>query len=294
MTGIKGNAVMQTTTVTPARIRLFQPTKRPRCTDKDGEWIVTAWGRCRVGGRLGQRHADLLEAIMYCAERRREEVDRTIKLLVDPARLRKLLGEHYSLEQVWVLLGELCGAVIEVESPHLSTTERIMGPVLAVAKYSRTETRVDPFAGRVGRKNPPRSGDRRMLTVRLGEAWTTLIRLDLPLRYDPAPIARLKHGVSQAVARHILTHRGAPNGGWTVDRLVAAVAGEVHGQALRDARRWLRADALGLAEIGIVVAGDRVRVGTSPGGVGHPPGGVGHPPGGVGHPPGWTAPLQDL
>ena len=241
---------------------------------------------------------------MYCAERRREEADRTIKLLVDPARLRKLLGEHYSLEQVWVLLGELCGAVIEIESPHLSTTERIMGPVLAVAKYSRTETRADPFAGRVRRKNPPRSADRRMLTVRLGEAWTTLIRLDLPLHYNPSRIARLQYGVSQAVARHILTHRGVPNGGWTVDRLIATVAGDIHGQALRDARRWLHKDALGLAEIGIVVAGDRVSVGTPPndatlvghppGGVGHPPGGVGHPPGGVGHPPGETAALQDL
>ena len=258
MAGTKGNAVIHTTTVTPARIRLFQPTQRPRRTTRDGEWIETAWGRCRVDGRLGQRHADLLEAIQWCAERKKPEADGALKLSVDPARIRRALGAHYSLEHVWVLLRELCGAVVEIEAPHLAAAEKIMGPVLAVAKYSRTEKRMDPLVGLPGRRNPTAAEERRMLSVTLGEAWTTLTRLDRPLYRDPTPLARLRHGMSQAVARHILTHRGEPQGGWTVDGLITAVAGPLTGQARRDARRRLREDAQGLARIGISVDGGRV------------------------------------
>lgn len=283
MTGIKGNAVIQTTSVTPARVRLFQPTKRPTHRDKDGEWLVTAWGRCRVGGRLGQRHADLLETILYCAERRREEEDKTIKLLVDPARIRRVMGRKYSLEQVWTLLGELCGAVVEIESCHLNTTERIMGPVVAVAKYTRTETREDPWAGRERRKNPTGRSTRRLLTVRLGEAWTTLMRLDLPVYYDPTPLCRIRYGISKAIARHILTHRAEPQGGWTLDGLIAAVAGELNGDRRRKERDRVRKDALKLAAVGIGVCGGRVR--REPQGVPHPPQGVPYPPRDVPHPP---------
>jgi hypothetical protein len=271
-----------------------------------------------VDGRLGQRHADLLEAIQYCAERLREEDGGTIRLLVDPAKIRRIMSDDgYSEEQLWKLLKEMRECTIEIDTP----TMRLMGGVIESAAKAKHATARNPFATRfVPTPSPPAlrssSGKRRkgvvvatdrarkLWVIRLGLGWTELMRLDLPLHYDPSPVAHLQSGISQAVARHILTHSHAPNGGWTIDGLLSAVAGDLRGQALRDARRWLHKDALGLAEIGIVVAGDRVSVGTPPsdatlvghppGSVGHPPGSVGHSPGSVGHSPGETATLQDL
>jgi len=87
-------------------LRLFQPTQRPRATA--GEWIQTSWGRCRVLGRLGQRHADLLEAMLFVAERSRETDDGAIELLVDPARVRRTLSDHrHSLGRIREWLREL-------------------------------------------------------------------------------------------------------------------------------------------------------------------------------------------
>ena len=259
-----GNEVIQTASVTPARVRLFQPTQRP--IRRDGDWLATTWGRCRVHGRLGQRHADLLEAILFCAERRRDEDAGTIKLLVDPARVRKVMSDdRYSLQQLWKLLRELRECTVEIDTPKA----RVMGGVVESAEYTKQETRIDPLTGE----------PRRLWTIRLGKAWAELMRLDLPLRYDPAPIARLEHGISQAVARHVLTHRAEPKGGWTMDGVIEAVAGPTGNQALWDARRRLRGDAGGLAEMGIVLNGDRIhRLAQTPGRMVHPPGGMAHPP----------------
>ena len=288
-----GSNHLPTTTVTPARVGLFQPTQRPK--RRAGEWIETSWGRCKVDGRLGQRHADLLEAILFCAERARPEDAGTLKLLVDPARVRQVMSDdRYSLQQIWLLLRELRECTIDVETP----TMHIMGGVIESAEHTEEMTRRDPLTG----------GERRLWTIRLGKAWVELMRLDLPLHYDPSPIARLRHGISQAIVRHVLTHRREPQGGWVIDRLIGAVAGELGGQARKDARRRLREDAPGLVEAGVTVSGNRVHrlrptdtvahppggVAHPPGGVAHPPGGVAHPPGGVAHPPGETSPLQDL
>ena len=259
-----GNEVIQTTGVTPARVCLFQPTQRP--TLRSGAWAKTAWGRCRVDGRLGQRHADLLEAMLFCAERRHDEDAGTIKLLVDPARVRRVMSEfRYSQKQLWVLIREIKKCVIEIDTPKM----RLMGGIIDTAEYTKKEIRRNPLTG----------GERKLWTIRLGKAWAELMRLDLTLNYDPTPIARLEHGISQAVARHILSHKDEPNGGWTMDGVIEAVAGPIGSQALWDARRRLRGDAGGLTEMGIALNGDRIhRLAQAPGRMVHPPGGLAHPP----------------
>ncbi|TSE34409.1 hypothetical protein Tchar_01384 [Tepidimonas charontis] len=76
------------------------------------------------------------------------------------------------------------------------------------------------------------------------------------------PITRLQHGISQAIARHVLTHKTEPSGGWTLDGLIRTVAGgDIRGQALWDKRREARADADGLAAAGVLLEDDRVRRG---------------------------------
>jgi hypothetical protein len=55
-----------------------------------------------------------------------------------------------------------------------------------------------------------------------------------------------------------LSHKSAPRGGWTLDGLIRAVAGQLDEYALRHRRRELRKDAAALPEIGIIIDGDRV------------------------------------
>jgi len=109
----RGNAVTSTSTAVQSRVVLYQPSQRP--TLRTGEWMETSYGRCRVTGRLGQRHADVLEAIMYCAEKTRTVSDGGVELLVDPAQIRKTLSDsRYSFKQIEKLIVDLRVATITI------------------------------------------------------------------------------------------------------------------------------------------------------------------------------------
>jgi len=86
----RGNAVTPTSTAAQSRVALYQPSQRP--TLRTGEWMTTSYGRCRVKGKLGQRHADVIDTIMYHAEKRRM-ASGGLELLVDPARVRRMLSD---------------------------------------------------------------------------------------------------------------------------------------------------------------------------------------------------------
>ena len=245
----RGNAVTPTSTSVQARVMLYQSSQRPRLLE--GDWMDTSFGRCRVKGRLGQRHADIVEAILYCAERRRDVSDGGVELLVDPARLRKTLSDsRYSFTQIEKLLAELRAATITIDTPQFDFP--IIGGLIDHVIPSLM-TRPDPLSG----------GMRNLWRVRLGVALVMLLEHDLCLYYDPAPIARLKYGISQAVARHILSHKVEPTGGWYFDTVIVAVAGQVSSQAMRDARRRLNEENQNLREIGILLDGERIKKMTS-------------------------------
>ncbi|MES9844140.1 MAG: hypothetical protein ABW131_05775 [Candidatus Sedimenticola sp. 6PFRAG5] len=153
------------------------------------------------------------------------------------------------MEQIQKLLAELRAACVEIETPGLMRTgERIIGGLIDhVVPSSMT------------RPNPLTGGNRHLWRVRLGVALVMLMERDLQIYYDPAPITRLRHGISQAVARHILTHKHVPPGGWRLDTLIGATLGTTaSSQDVRNARRRLKGDAKGLHDIGIEVDGDRV------------------------------------
>ncbi|MGN9496584.1 hypothetical protein ACTMQ1_16540 [Pseudomonas syringae pv. aptata] len=241
-----GNAVVPTSTTALARVRLYQPSQRPQ--HRQGDWIDTSFGRCRVVGRLGQRHADTVEAVLYCAERQRPVSDGGAELLVDPAQVRKTISDsRYSFTQIEKLFVELRAATITIETPQFDFP--IIGGLIDHVIPS-SKTRPDPLTG----------GQRNLWRVRLGVALVMLLEHDLSLFYDPAPIARLQHGISQAVARHVLSHKVEPTGGWYLDTLIAAVAGPVPSKAMRDARFRLREDTDKLKALGLTIDGNRVRI----------------------------------
>ena len=267
MTGKTGDRqqVVPTTTATQARIRLYQPTKKP--VTRAGEWIATPWGRCRVVGRLGQRHADLVDALAYCSEKRRDLADiGSIEVLVDMARVRKVISSTYSHEQLWKLIQECMTALVEIEVPGVD--------------YPALGHLIDSVEPSAMTRRDPLGGERHLWRVRFGRAMSKFIESDpIKMYHDPAPIARLRHGISQAVARHILTHKSTPNGGWHVDTALRAVLGDQEkdgstSMSMRDGRRRLKEDAEALKAAGILLADDRIHKGS----VAQPPDSVAQPP----------------
>ena len=236
-----GNQVVPTSTTLQGRVMIYQPSQRPQ--ERKGQWMDTGFGRCRVTGRLGQRHADIVESMLYVAERRRDISDGGIELLVDPARLRRTLSDHqYSHDRILKLLTDLRAATVEIVTPELELRgDRIIGGLIDHVIPSPM-TRRDPLSG----------GERNLWRVRLGVALVMLLERDLSLYYPPGPIARLQHGISQAVARHVLTHKHDPAGGWHLDTLIRAVCGErISSKEMINGRYRLKRDAADLRKMGI-------------------------------------------
>lgn len=258
-----------TTTAHAVRLCLYQSTRRPKMLDRI---ITTSWGRVRVKGRIGQQHADVLEAICYEREAKADLEDGRIKLLVDPARVRRR-SRQMGGSTLQSILDDLQQCLIEIIEPvDFSCLGHLVDHIdLATRRDGTPITRHDPLTG----------GDRRMWRVELGKAFCRLVAADIWIGYDPAPIAALTHGVSQSVARHVLTHKQQPRGGWHIDTLIRATAGDVGEQALRDRRRELRSDADGLRGIGILVESDRVTLEIRRGGVEQKRGSVEHKRGSV-------------
>lgn len=235
-----------TNTTHAVRLCLFQATRRPIPKE---EVIETPHGKIRIKGRLGQQHLDVFEAICYSREKKRE-ADGRIHILVDPWEVRKRSGQMAgaTLERI---KDDLMEALIEIIEPnHLACTGHLIDHI-------DTATRItdDSPLTRQGR-----FGEREMWSVEIGKAFCKLLRSDVWVGYDPARISRLDHGISQAVARHALSHKNEPSGGWKLDTLIGAVAGTVQPALLRRYRARINEEAYKLLKIGVIVENGRVRI----------------------------------
>jgi len=231
------------TTASLARLRVFQATRRPQPVD---QVIVTAWGTVRLKGRLGQQHADVLESILWVGEKPREIGEGRVKVLVDPAKVRR--ASRQDARSLEIITRELMEATIEIIQP-----ERLAGIGHLIDHISFARKADGSY---LTCKNPGGAceGDRKLWRVELGKSLCQILAHDLWIYRDPRPIVRLRHGISQAVARHVLTHRKGSCANWGVDTLIKAVTGEeISLQAQRDRRRELRADREALAALGVRV-----------------------------------------
>ena len=246
MTTIGAKPPFPTSTIHAIRLCLFQATRRPK---KIEEIVETSFGKIRIKGRLGQAHLDVFEAICYSREKKRE-VDGRIHILVDPWEVRKKSGQM-SGTTLTKITDDLLEAIIQIIEPDPLACIGHLVDHIDVARKSSTDekiTRLGTF------------GERELWTVKLGEAFCKFVQKDIWVGYDPAPIARLDHGISQAVARHVLTHKTVPNGGWKLDTLIEAVAGAVSLELGRQYRKRIREDAQRMAEIGVIVEEDRIDI----------------------------------
>ncbi|AOV16898.1 hypothetical protein BJI67_07325 [Acidihalobacter aeolianus] len=229
---------------------MFQPTRRPIYIQRE---ITTPWGLVRIVGRLGQAHADVFEALFYSAEDYGPLLDEDggerIKLLVDPAKVRRLTRQDGT--GLKTMLDELTTALIEIKEPeHLRCIGHLIDHIGLAARQD----------GSYVTKPNPMGGERHLLRIEIGKAAVHLLRHDMGLWRDPSPIAKMRRGISQSVARLMLTHSPTkqPTGGFRLDKVLEQVCGPLAQQEARNRRRELRADADNLAAIGIVICGDRI------------------------------------
>lgn len=236
---------LPTSTVHQARLQMFESSRRPKNTERE---IVTAWGTAVVKGKLGQGHADVLEAMFHEAEDWRRTDEGQFQLLVDPYKLRTVAngGKQGSHEQLVTVLKDIMAAVIDLKI-H-ATRKRVLGHIIDQVVESPT-TAPNPLDGK----------ERHLWRVTVGPAFVGLLGGDLHLHYDPKPIAALGTGIAQAVARHVATHRNQPPGGWHLDGLIHAVGAGGTSVAMRNRRREIGKDAEGLRALGLVIEGGRLR-----------------------------------
>jgi len=235
---------LPTAPASACRLRFFQPTRRPRVIKSD--WMVTPWGKARVEGRLGQAHADLLDACMFTALEVDDDGER-IHLLIDPYKVRKMIGGKSRAAGDWTagLFRDLTGAVVEWD-----TTIHSKGGTVKVHGLGHV---IDSVALAKAERGNPLGGKRELMHIALGEHWSKMVREDIKARYDPAVIAVLGHGVSQAVARLALTHNNGRN--IKIDTALDQVGVEGKGYARRNARRNIREDGDRLRSVGVKITG---------------------------------------
>lgn len=248
-----------TSTVHQSRVQLFAPARRP--VDEIRQ-VETPWGTATIKGRLGQGHADVLEAMCHFATAwRKNESDSTIELLVDKYQVRKSAagGKAGSGEQLDRVIQDLLDVSVDLKVTIAREILRVKGHLVEEVAWS--EKKRIPSKGKIG-FGRQRNVARPYLVVRFGRVASALLETDLRLYYDPTPIARLRHGVSQAIARHVLGHKDQPRGGWKLDRLFKAVGAD-DPKKLANRRREVRRDTPGLLALGIVVADERVSLARS-------------------------------
>ncbi|MHB8258586.1 MAG: hypothetical protein ACYDHY_17175 [Acidiferrobacterales bacterium] len=261
-----------------ARLRVFQPTRQP--VELSGEWIETKWGksggRCRVIGALGQRHADVLDLMMYTRLDSERTQSGRLRLLIDPYALRRAMASGkrrarrstkrgrdatpaYSYSQLIELVREIMAATFEYESADGARGGD--AKIIEKREWSKISA-TDPL-------NPGR--ERRLWRITLSAEWAALLD-EKGAWYDPRPVAHIHHGVAQAAARLLLTHDASkwPGAGLRIETVLDWLGVPAAGQQRRDARRRLAESAPDLAPIGLIIENGYVRAGVAqtPGGVG--------------------------
>ena len=240
---------LPTTTAHQSRLQIFQPTRKPTMQTRQ---ITTQWGTAKIIGKIGQGHADVLEAIFRESDRFRVLDDGSAQILVDPYKVRiTACGGEYKLskQRLDEIMIDLIQTVIDMSIPNKEFSID-MGSLITKAQNSVINAKTTK--GRFGVTN------RKLWRIDIGEHFVRLIEKDIHLYYDPKPISKLKSGVSQAVARHLLTHHQPPNGGWIIDSIIKAVGAGETSKAMWERRNEIFEDEDGLRNLGFEIKEGRI------------------------------------
>lgn len=246
------------TTVHQARAGLAQPTRRPVMKSIS---VSTPWGSATLCGRIGQAHVDLLECAMETSISHGENRAGRLCVVIDPQKLRTAMSKgraRVSYAQIRKLLKEWRAAEIEELTIRLFPDFRIVTASVISEVWYRDVGKVPGNAVGRGIKGHQRA-ERELWMIEFSHAWTLLWKTDLPLSYGDKlqHIVAMRHGVSQAVARFMLSHKDGARYGINsvLDHL------QVGKEWRRDRRTEIQADEDLMNLAGIRIVGDHLIVG---------------------------------
>lgn len=285
-------STITTTTALMSRIPIFEPTRKPsyaadithdengneldlkltRVVDNTARLVKSKYGEAVIFGRLGQAHANLLESIMYNIIDIKSVDDKSMTVLVDPHKVRMGVGggKKCNSAELDILVKELMAVVVDIKAKGFRVRGHLIDTIIddndAIKNKGSNIDGSDTF--------------RSLWKVTIGAAYLEILKFDkIKIDRDPALVACLRSGISQAIVRLCSTHANTPNGGWILDGLIQDVGGidvDDNGKydsiKMRNRRREIKKDANGMIKCGIVLDGDRVfldkssnrRVATSP------------------------------
>jgi hypothetical protein len=280
-------------TATQCRCAIAQPTRRPkyRC----GARVETEHGCATIDGRIGQQHIDFIECCRLPSVAVAQGLDGADRYvcIVDPNKLRTAMtGKKRTLKgkpaRVSLAAIKIIAEDLRVCRIRDLTIFRMpgWGVVTAGILDSVSFEGVGQVSGRSGKGNE--LIDRELWEVPFSKAWTKLIADDLPVSYGGrlADIVSLRHGVSQAVARFMLSHQ--PGASYSVTTALCAV-GATDRSMMHHRMREIMDDVEALAEMGITLDAGYLTTGAPnhiPGAPKHIPGAPKHIPGAPKHIPG--------
>ncbi len=231
------------------RIPLFAATRRGG--EVIQQRVKTSWGWAVISGRIDQRHQDVLDIMMETADAWRPAgAHGDMIARIDSSRLRGALGwDRWTYKQILDALRDLRAAEIAssvgewtgilthiVESGTAPAPRRGM----VVRKGQAPRVAKSPVPG-----GPARGG--MVWEVTVSGAWIALAKAGVT-RY-PVEVTRMRYGVSQAVARLMLSH--VPGARYLVATALAAVGipAKRHQRALSEL--WRDADLM--ADAGVAL-----------------------------------------
>lgn len=227
------------------RVGVFQPTRRPVAVSRI---YKTKWGCFEVNGRLGQAHEDFLEvAIKYALKK--EIIEGCLCISIDLSQIRKALSKtegRASFTQTIKICEDLRTVqVIRKDETEKSTT---FSGIISVHGFSKATKDDKSKTNKTSIRC--RDGQIHYYKIKFSESWTKLLLDTLTTEYRGKllEILTLRNGITQAVARFMLTHK--PGARYRIIEVFSIVC--ISGRT-SDRMRELLSEKNKLLEMGIAI-----------------------------------------
>lgn len=189
------------------RIGIFDNGDNPKNKVRE---ISTSWGYATVDGRLGQRHQEVLDALIACAVLSKpldEDNPKTCdyRLFIDSVGLRSMLGWDMTRYELIVnCIKDLMKSIVTVE-PKNSRIVSMSGIIKSAKSTGKVRAKQNGSYNQAPSAEPTgKLIGGQLWAIDISIEWLTLIE-DQP-SYYPLAVLRLKHGESKKLAKFIHSH----------------------------------------------------------------------------------------
>jgi hypothetical protein len=230
-----------------SRLGIFWPSTRAA---GEHEWAAEGpWGKVTIKGRLSQTHRGIMDGIFAHAIASKRTAEGTFVVVVNPYQVMRAAGiKHPKRSWFKVILLDMRRAEVTIEEtgkqwPHVAGI---------ISEFIEHDVCCDLHGAMEGR-------DGRFMKITFSSAWMRIFDATLAVRYAsllPA-ISALRSGASQALVRHVITHRTCYG---SLEKILTTILALREGMSRRQMYEVLatvRGDAVAMRrDFGIEINGD--------------------------------------